>query len=74
MPLYEYACKSCASQFEVLMRANETPECPSCRGRDLERKLSVFAAHTVGTPVRSARASACGSCGDPRGPGACSIN
>jgi putative FmdB family regulatory protein len=74
MPLFEYACKSCASQFEVLVRAGEAPECPSCRGRDLERKLSVFAAHTAGTPMRSTPAGACGSCGDPRGPGACSMN
>ena len=54
MPLYEYACKSCASQFEVLVRASETPECPSCHGKDLERRLSVFAAHTAGAPQRSA--------------------
>ena len=47
MPLYEYACKSCASQFEVLVRASETPECPSCHGTTLERRLSVFAAHTA---------------------------
>ena len=74
MPLFEYACKSCASEFEVLVRASETPECPSCHGKDLERKLSVFAAHTNGAPVRSAAPAACGSCGDPRGPGACSLN
>ncbi len=74
MPLYEYACRSCASQFEVLVRANETPECPSCRGKDLERRLSVFAAHTAGAAPRSASPAPCGSCGDPRGPGACSMN
>ena len=75
MPLYEYACKSCASQFEVLVRATETPECPSCRGTDLERRLSVFAAHTA-APARASRQAPgpCGSCGDPRGPGACSLN
>ena len=74
MPLYEYACKSCASQFEVLVRASETPECPSCHGKDLERRLSVFAAHTAAAPVRRAAPGPCGSCGDPRGPGACSMN
>jgi putative FmdB family regulatory protein len=74
MPLYEYACRSCASQFEVLVRASETPECPSCHGKDLERRLSVFAAHTAGAPQRSASPAPCGSCGDPRGPGACSMN
>jgi putative FmdB family regulatory protein len=74
MPLYEYACKSCASQFEVLVRASEAPECPSCHGKDLERRLSVFAAHTGGAAQRPASPAPCGSCGDPRGPGACSMN
>ena len=74
MPLYEYACRSCANQFEVLVRASQTPECPSCHGTDLERRLSVFAAHTAATPARSAPVAPCGSCGDPRGPGACSVN
>ena len=74
MPLYEYACKSCSKEFEALVRASETAECPSCHGKDLERRLSVFAAHTAGVPQRSASPGACGSCGDPRGPGACSMN
>jgi putative FmdB family regulatory protein len=77
MPLYEYACKSCANQFELLVRASEKPECPSCHGQDLERRLSVFAAHTNGSgPAKAASFSpgSCGTCGDPRGPGACSMN
>jgi putative FmdB family regulatory protein len=74
MPLFEYACRSCAREFEILVRASETPECPSCHGKDLERRLSVFAAHTAGSPQRAASPGPCGSCGDPRGPGACSIN
>lgn len=74
MPLYEYACKTCDSQFEVLVRASERPECPRCHGHELERKLSVFAAHTGGAPVRAASPGPCGSCGDSRGPGACSMN
>ena len=83
MPLYEYACRSCSSQFEALVRSHEAPECPSCHGKDLERRLSVFAAHTgsVGAASRLRQVGAqqgdvgaCGSCGDPRGPGACSMN
>ena len=74
MPLYEYACKTCAREFEVLVRANDTPECPSCHGTVLERRLSVFAAHTASPPMRSKPAGPCGTCGDPRGPGACSLN
>jgi putative FmdB family regulatory protein len=74
MPLYEYTCKSCKSEFELLVRSSEAPHCPSCQATDVERRLSVFAAHTAAAPVRSAPAGPCGSCGDPRGPGACSIN
>ncbi len=75
MPLFEYACKQCDHQFEVLVRSGEKPQCPSCHGVDLERRLSVFAAHTATTGAAEVPATgACGTCGDPRGPGACSLN
>ena len=75
MPLYEYACKSCETRFETLVRSAETPECPVCHSTTLERKQSVFAAHAGGTPARmTSPGGGCGSCGDPRGPGACSMN
>jgi len=74
MPLYEYGCKTCARQFELLVRASEAPACPACHGTALERKISVFAAHTSAPPARAATPGPCGTCGDPRGPGACSIN
>jgi putative FmdB family regulatory protein len=74
MPLYEYACKACAHQFEVLVRNGDRPECPACRGNELERRFSVFAAHTgTAAPTRTP-AGPCGTCGDPRGPGACSLS
>jgi putative FmdB family regulatory protein len=77
MPLYEYACKACEHQFEALVRNSDVPECPACRATALERRFSVFAAHTNGGGAgafESAPAGACGQCGDPRGPGACSMN
>jgi len=74
MPLYEYSCKQCDRQFEALVRSGEAPECPSCHGHDLERRLSVFAAHTAGAAPKSFSPGPCGTCGDPRGPGACSMN
>ena len=76
MPLYEYACQTCETQFEVLVRASESPECPACHGTALERKFSVFAARaggSEGAPTMGAPGG-CGRCGDPRGPGACSMN
>jgi putative FmdB family regulatory protein len=76
MPLFEYACRSCDREFETLVRASETPECPECGGTDLERRLSVFAAHTNsgGGADAMPTSRACGRCGDPRGPGACALN
>lgn len=74
MPLYEYACTACSHHFEALVRQGETPACPECRSTVLERQLSVFAAHTGGTAPRDAAATPCGTCGDPRGAGACSLN
>ncbi len=74
MPLFEYACRQCDHQFEALVRGSESPECPACRGQDLERRLSVFAAHTASAAPKAAAPGPCGACGDPRGPGACSMN
>jgi putative FmdB family regulatory protein len=43
MPVYEFRCRSCEAEFEVLVRSGDVPACPSCGGRDLERLLSMFA-------------------------------
>jgi putative FmdB family regulatory protein len=74
MPLYEYACQSCDHEFEALVRTGDAPQCPECSGTDLQRRLSVFAAHTQGSAGDAEPIGACGRCGDPRGPGACSMN
>ena len=76
MPIFEYVCRGCNNHFEALVRASTTVECPSCKGTSLEKQLSVFAAGVNGQ--RSAAGdmpmTACGACGDPRGPGACSLD
>jgi putative FmdB family regulatory protein len=74
MPLFEYSCRECDREFELLVRASETPECPSCHGTNLNRRLSVFAAHTGQGSAGQPASGPCGACGDPRGPGACSLN
>ena len=76
MPLFEYACKRCAHQFEWLTRGTAAPECPSCHGTDLDKRQSVFAARSASPASGAAQVTlgACGTCGDPRGPGACSVN
>ena len=76
MPLFEYACKEWDKEFELLVRGRETPECPACHSTELQRRLSVFAAQTNGGSSTNAMPAmgACGTCGDPRGPGSCSVN
>ena len=72
MPIYEYACRSCGHEFETLVRSSDTPACASCNSEDLEKKLSVFSAQ--GGTSSDPAPSACGSCGNPSGPGACRFN
>ena len=44
MPLYDYACRACGHEFEVLVRGTDAPSgCPECKSQDLERLLSTFA-------------------------------
>lgn len=75
MPVFEYVCKSCSRQFEQLVRSGEQPACPECGGQSLEKLFSVFATAVGGSRSTAAAASGpCGTCGDPRGPGACSMN
>jgi putative FmdB family regulatory protein len=78
MPLFEYICKECEAQFEALVTGSSQPHCPKCDSARLEQQYSSFA---VGAPkgkgqfaksAAPARRGACGTCGDPRGPGSCS--
>ncbi|PYY08708.1 MAG: zinc ribbon domain-containing protein [Acidobacteria bacterium] len=73
MPIFEYVCKDCNRRFEAVILGSETPSCPSCSSSLLDQQLSNFA---VGSSQKSfaSSPSPCGSCGDPRGPGSCSMN
>jgi putative FmdB family regulatory protein len=75
MPIFEYICKECHHEFEALVYGKEKAECPKCHAKKLEAQLSVFAVSAKSSsPSASASPSGgCGSCGDPRGPGACSL-
>ena len=66
MPLYEYRCKPCDREFELLRPmefSNKTAGCPSC-GKPSSRILSVFAATTRGSsgsePVAGTSGGGCG--------------
>jgi putative FmdB family regulatory protein len=45
MPVYVYRCRTCGQEFEKLVlsvsRAAEV-ECPSCQGKEIERRPCLF--------------------------------
>ena len=76
MPIFEYVCKECQHEFEALVFGRDKAVCPKCQSKKLSPQLSVFAVAAKGVSSSSSASAApgpCGSCGDPRGAGACSI-
>jgi putative FmdB family regulatory protein len=78
MPIFEYICRECDHPFEALVYGKQKAECPKCHSKSLAPQLSVFAVSSTAPGSRANRATipsggGCGACGDPRGPGACSM-
>jgi putative FmdB family regulatory protein len=78
MPIFEYVCNDCHHEFEALIFGKQKAECPKCQSKKLKAQLSVFAVSAKGgassrPSFSDGPAEACGSCGDPRGAGACSM-
>ena len=70
MPIYEYVCRKCYHEFEVLVRGSEKPKCPKCGDRKLDKLFSVPAAHSAGSTSQPP----CGMDGCPaRGAGGCGM-
>jgi putative FmdB family regulatory protein len=64
MPIFEFECSQCQSNFEELVRNSEAAtkiECPTCGGKKVKKKLSTFAAKVNGgsTALSAASAAAC---------------
>jgi putative FmdB family regulatory protein len=73
MPIFEYICQECQHEFEALVFGRDQAACPQCQSKKLNPQLSVFAVSAKASAVASAPQGSCGSCGDPRGPGSCSL-
>lgn len=41
MPIYEYTCLECGSDFERLVLGRKTPTCRACGSENLERRMSL---------------------------------
>ncbi|MCP5519639.1 MAG: zinc ribbon domain-containing protein [Verrucomicrobiales bacterium] len=71
MPIYEFHCRACEKDSELLVRSSDWKgsKCPHCGSVKLEKKLSVFASSTSGA---SEAPMACGMpAGGGGGCGAC---
>lgn len=73
MPIFEYICQQCDHRFEAIVLGSRKAACPKCESKRLSQQLSSFAVGGEKSPAGSPM-GACGSCGDPRGPGSCSMN
>lgn len=58
MPIYDYECRACGHQFELIVLRTTQVECPECKSQELEQLPSGFAVSTqemTKVRVRSAR-------------------
>ncbi|MEK6617167.1 MAG: zinc ribbon domain-containing protein [Nitrospirota bacterium] len=74
MPIFEYICQECNHRFEAIVQGSTAPACPSCKATTLKKQLSAFAVGGTSAWSSSSGPGPCGTCGDPRGPGSCSMN
>ena len=76
MPLFEYVCRTCHKDFELLVSASQrdTPQqaCPACGEHKIARKISLMAKPVVRSGGTEAPAYDCGASGGCCG-GACGL-
>jgi putative FmdB family regulatory protein len=71
MPLYEYSCRACEKDFEMLVSSREADavRCPTCDGADVSRLFALPARGRVAESVPSGATNCRGDgppCGAPR--------
>lgn len=71
MPIFEYICKDCKHSFEKLVMGSAKPECPSCHGKQLAQKFSVFSASVTSPRIAESGRNVGPSMGGCCGGGAC---
>ncbi|MCX5851117.1 MAG: zinc ribbon domain-containing protein [Deltaproteobacteria bacterium] len=62
MPIYEYHCRQCGHEFEMLRQASEkdsSVKCPHCGRKKAKKMMSLFGGGGVRT------GGACSSCSTP---------
>jgi len=64
MPIYDYRCRGCGHEFELIVLKGTVAECPSCQSQELEQQVSGFAftsAESRQANVKAARRQYIGS-------------
>ncbi|MCX8052331.1 MAG: zinc ribbon domain-containing protein [Armatimonadetes bacterium] len=64
MPIYEYYCKHCDRQFELLTTISRADQvlCPICGSSEVKRLISMFSARSSGSNGSSSSLSGCAGC------------
>ena len=68
MPLYEFSCAKCGTEFEELVMSSK-PEaiaevaCPTCGSHKVKKKVSTFASSVTGGSSTAASAANCAPSG-----------
>ena len=57
MPIYDYRCRGCGHEFELVVLKSTVVACPTCQGADLEQLLSGFAVSSDGIRQANARSA-----------------
>ena len=68
MPVYEYICEVCGTDFEKMMRfeqSDQLPECPNCKSKETRKRLSLFSSR--GNAPSTTGFASSGSCSGGRG-------
>ena len=61
MPIYEYICDDCKSQFEkIVINRQQDTSCPKCSGKKAKIQLSVFSSTIAGGSTKSSSGSSGG--------------
>jgi putative FmdB family regulatory protein len=65
MPIYEYTCTDCDTQFEKFIRSVTSEvvvKCPDCGGAHVKKGWSVFGTTAVGGSLGGLASSAASGC------------
>ena len=43
MPIYDFRCTKCESEFELIILSSDTPACPECGSSEVQKLVSTLA-------------------------------